>query len=240
MSPHDPFELFRRLNPIARETVDEADEARLESILDGSTVVPFDTRRRTRQLVAAGLVVVIVGATAAWAILRREPVADPLTVACHQTADVDGTVTGVAATGDPVKDCAPLWYDGTFGTVGPPELTVCVGDAGLAEVYPGGPDVCERLGRSAPAGELDDAAAERELQRRLSLLFGPMCVGREDAIAFAQATLDDLGLRGWTIELTGPFDDEFPCAGSGVDPIRRTVSIGGVPPHGLVPPASAP
>jgi AcrR family transcriptional regulator len=238
----DPIDLLRRLNPAARERYRDEDDAVLATILDGRPTEARDDlrdRRRLRHLVAAGLAVSAVTATAAWVVLHEEPVTNPLQVACHATADLGGDRTGVAEAGDPVAACSAVWATGVFGPGPVPELTACTTASGTAAVFPGGPDVCARLGLAAVSSMEIEVDAVHRLDARLRVELGSRCVGRDEAVRIVEKIFAELRLDDWAIELSGPFSAGRPCTASGVDPERRTVSIGGIPTNALAPSAPA-
>lgn len=234
--PDDPIELLRRLNPVSAEPYTDADEVALQAILDAPPDELRD-RRRIRHLTVGGIVLAGVVATAAWVALHEAPVTNPLQIACHATAERGVHRYVVADPGDPVAACAALWATGVFGDVAVPELTACTNESGTAAVFPGGPDVCARLGFAGVAPTEVAPDDVYLLAARLRTEFGPRCVPRDEAVRIVEALFDELGLDAWTIELTAPFHAGRPCTASGVDPARRTVSIGGVPATALEPTA---
>ena len=238
MSRRDPIELLRRFSPIHRERYRHEDEALLATILAGAAGERRDElrgRRRIKHLAVAAAAVTAVGATAAWVVLREEPITNPLQVACHATADVGGDRMAVADAGDPIGACAAVWATGVFGAGPVPQLTACTTASGTAAVFPGGRDVCARLGLATVASTQVELDAARELDARLRLELGPRCIGKDEAIAMVDAMFAELGLDDWTVELTAPFSADRPCTASGVDSERRAVSIGGIPAKALAP-----
>jgi hypothetical protein len=235
------MELLRRLNPIRHERVTDEDEAQLAATLrrgsPGSNVQPLPSRRN---VAAAALVVAAVLATAAWVVLRREEVTNPLQVACHRTASAVGDLHVVPMRGDPVSSCAPLWIDGTFGNGPPgrPPLTACTNAGGTAAVFPGGAEVCASLGLAQMAPPATGDLALRELETRLQLIFGPACVARADAPKVIESVLHEMELDDWSITLSAPLNDARPCAATEVDARERKISIAARTAQPLVPPAS--
>ena len=66
---------------------------------------------------------------------------------CYREASL-GTDTAVpGGPGTPVEVCRKFWDETGFeGTPEPEQLTACEGNGNTAWVFPGGPEVCERLG----------------------------------------------------------------------------------------------
>jgi hypothetical protein len=241
MSRPDPFDLLKRLSPIAREQLRAEDEAQLASILDervsGESPFALD-RRQPRRVAAAAVVVSLVLATAAWVVLRRESVDDPLQVACHREASLDSDRHVVAQAGDPLGSCAAVWATGEFGPGPVPPLTACASDIDLAVVFPGGPGVCSRLGLAELAPFPGDVTPVEELQAQLRAALSLACVATARAVEVVEGALARSALADWEVKAVTPTDDDRPCATFDADPGTRVVSIGarrsGVP----VPPAS--
>jgi hypothetical protein len=171
-------------------------------------------------------------------VLRREPVDDPLQVACHREASLDSDRHVVAQAGDPLGSCAAVWATGEFGPGPVPPLTACASDIDLAVVFPGGPGVCSRLGLAELAPFPGDVTPVEELQAQLRAALSLACVATARAVEVVEGALARSALADWEVKAVTPTDDDRPCATFDADPGTRVVSIGarrsGVP----VPPAS--
>ncbi len=229
MSERDPLEVFSRVNPFAGE-VDastEADEARLLSII--ATPVTAGGRRpsRRRLVVVVGVGVVVV-ATAAFALLRREQASDPTGVACFATADLNADIVVLGPSPDPVAACATVWSDGRLSADGPPQLTACVNDSGVASVFPGDPSVCSELGLAELVpGRSAEHQAIVDLQQRMAEFYSADCYRQPEALATAQQLLDESGLTGWSVQLAEDFPPGFECGIATPLADARTVIVGG-------------
>lgn len=227
MSRIDPFELLRRLNPIRHEEYTDADEQLLSRIL----AMPIPSRRRSpRRLWIAGGVGVAVLATAAWGVLRTEEPTDPTGIACHADLAPAAQIVALGPADDPVAACADAWRTGLFGNEPvPPSLHGCVSSTGLAAVYPGGSEVCSRLGLAQlqPIEEPDTQRIVR-LQELAAQTFGfGDCIDESSAVAIAQGLIDEVGLEDWTVKQVSNYGADRPCTASGVDVESKTLNVGG-------------
>ena len=109
-----------------------------------------------------------------------------------------------------------------------PALTGCITDAGSIAVIPGGQQVCAQLGLANWVGELsDDELIVVDFEQTVIDSFGSRCVPRVEAPAFAQQLLDTAGLIDWTVADNNNWTAQRPCAGPGVDPATKTLTVGG-------------
>lgn len=238
--PTDPFELFRAMNPHDRRATDElspADEALLARILATPTdqhpesLSPRPPRRR--MVVVASVVAMVTLVTAAFASISREPVTNPVAVACYATADViNGDLVGLGSELDPIEACRAVWRDGDLKTDGSvPPLVGCVNAAGAAAVFPGEGDICQQLGLpTLEEGLSDEQLAIIEMQDSLIETFLGRCFNEADALAEARHELDTAGLEDWTAQAAEAFPADSPCAGMGVDPNQELVIVFGIRP----------
>ena len=66
---------------------------------------------------------------------------------CYREASLDTDVAVPDGAGSPVEICTRFWRETGFeGAREPERLTACEGGGNSARVFPGGPDVCARLG----------------------------------------------------------------------------------------------
>lgn len=236
MTANDPIEMFNSLDPTPYlETASVDVEQRNDDILAYVLSQPRETdetpptRSRPRRWIIGGGLGVAILATAAFAVLRTEPVSDPRGITCMASSDGDGDRIGLPADSDPVAACRVLWKDGTLGDGEPPSLAACINDAGAAVVFPSGDDICSRLGLAEAApGLADDQQRIVTLQESLAATFLSDCFAQDDAIAEAQRQLDGSGLEGWTVDVPESFADSGLCAAPGIDlDNQRIFLIGG-------------
>ncbi len=178
--------------------------------------------------------VVVVLATAAFALLRHDRASNPATVVCYRTVDVNGDRAALEPSLDPVAACAAPWRDGTFSTDGPPALVGCVNAAGVAAVFPGveSDGVCSRLGLPALVlGRSADQDAIVALQGHLADTFLSACFDQNASLAKAQELLGASGLKGWKVQLAEAFPPGLDCGAPGVLADAKTVLVGGGRPN---------
>lgn len=172
-------------------------------------------------------------------VLRREAPDNPLQVVCHREASLEGERYPVISSGDPLADCAAAWASGEFGGGDVRRLTACTGATEYAAVFPGGPDVCSRLGLATFAPFAEDVSPLQQLQAELSNVLGPECTVRHDAVALVEDAIGEAGLAGWRVDASTPVRPERPCATWSVDLTRKVVVLGGRRAGVPVPPAPA-
>lgn len=234
MSGSDPIELFKHLDP-TRQIASSQEAARTNEAILASVLAhsrrPVPTSRGSRRkpwMIGGGLIVVVL-ATAAFVVLRREPVSDPLGIACMASTDPSGDVVALPAGEDPVEACRRLWTDGTLGTGEPPPLAACINQGGAAAVFPGDSEICSRLGLAGlEPGFTPDQRRIVQLEGSLAETFGAQCFAEDEAVTETQRQLDASGLTGWTVYVPDPFGASARCAGSGIDLEQRRVLLGGV------------
>lgn len=231
----DPFERLSVLNPFADEFAEytDADEALLVRIVASPPVCedPRPRRRRGRRWWLVGGVGAAVVLTAAFAVLRRDQVSNPIGALCYRVADVDGDRSLVEFTDDPVGACGAPWSDGTFATDGAPPLVGCVNEAGVATVFPGDESICSRLGLAELENGLgDDEGRLVALLDTMSTLFAEQCFRQPEALAKADELLDASGLDGWTVELAENFPPGRECAFATPMAESKSVIVGGARP----------
>jgi hypothetical protein len=215
-------------------------EALIADIVGGRIEAP--KRRSTRgrrKVLAAGLVVGVLGSGAAVAALwNRSNVSKPHEgIACHATADLAVTrAIVIAPAADPIGACTNLWRSGALPDLADgsnqvdivPKLFVCVGKGGGLEVFPAlsaATDSCDDLGLTEPAGaSINDPLVA--LQDRLSNDINAKCTDLESARELVRSALSDLALSDWTITIRG---DLSTCVVAGEDPDTHTVYLFSLP-----------
>lgn len=231
MTGTDPIELFKHLDPsrhLDPDDVARRDADILAHVLQQPRTASVTARSRRRPWLVGGGLVVVVLATAAFAVLRISSVSDPTGVACMASTDPQGDVVALAPSPDPIAACAVLWSSGTLGDGEVPPLSGCVNSAGLAAVYPADSEICGRLGLAElDPGLSDDQVSVVALQDSLAETFLTDCYDLDTALAEAQRQLDASGLTGWTVVNPEPFDETRPCAGVGIDPDGQQILIFG-------------
>jgi hypothetical protein len=225
MSGHSSIDALRRLSPVA--DVDAAavfGAAGRDALLADVTHLPFGrarvrpaTRRRTRRLVIAlALGVVVVAATAAtWAILGS-PARETTSVECV----IAGTDTVIpAVSGDPAYDCAVTWQ-ADLGTIPPPLIAYDNGSGGVT-VIPRG-EKQQPGWQKLPAGQ---NVALIQLQASLDDYIGGLnssCLNADAATDLTEAKLASFGFTGWTVTIR----NQGKCTnGDLVDPASKSVTL---------------
>lgn len=215
-------------------------EALIADIVGGRVEAPKRRSNRTRRKVlAAGLVVGVLGSGAAVAALwNRSNVSRPQEgIACHASADLGVTrAIVIAPAADPIGACMNLWRSGALPDLADessrtdivPKLFVCVGVGGGLEVFPTLPDVadsCGDLGLTEPTGpSIHDPLVA--LQDRLSTDINANCTDLESARKLVRSALSDLALSNWTITIRG---DLSACVAAGEDPDTQSVYLFSLP-----------
>ena len=215
-------------------------EALIADIVGGRIEAPaWRGIRARRKVLAAGLVVGVLGSGAAVAALwNRSNVSRPNEgIACHATADVAVTrAIVIAPADDPIGACTSLWKSGALpdlaeGSDRPnivPKLFACVGAGGGLEVFPtvaGVADSCDDLGLIEATGlSIHDPLVA--LQERLSGDINAQCTDLESAKELARSALTDLALSDWTITIRG---DLSTCVIAGEDPDTHSVYLFSLP-----------
>jgi len=226
----DPLEILASLNPVARlaESL-SSDDAMLATIIASVPPTTVLSRRRRRGVWAAlGTTVVVLG-VAAFAILRQESPANPTRIVCFTDASVPPSgMHALDVSNDPVEACGVLWSNGVIASGEPPALTACVTNEGTIAVIPGDQQVCAQLGFANWVGAFsDDERRIVEFQTAVTEWFGTQCVPQGDALPQAEQFVADFDLDGWTVTDSGHWGVDRPCAASGVDPVTKTVNVGG-------------
>lgn len=231
---HDPLDILARWNPIPdlNETL-PGDEDLLSTITASPVVVKVGSARRRRTVWAVTGTTVIVLAVAAFAILREESPSNPTAALCYSEASARPAVMhGLVGASDPIESCAELWRNGVIALGDAPALTGCITDAGSIAVVPGQQQVCAELGLANWVGELTDEELELiNFQQSVIDRFASRCVPRFEAADLAQQLLDDAGLTDWAVADNDNWNAKRPCAGPGVDPATKTVTVGGRQPQ---------
>ena len=197
-------------------------------MLERATAIAEQHRRSTtRRLVAVAVAIATLLAAGAAYLYSREP-SRALDVGCYQEARLPSTVFVVPASGSPAEACRRVWRGGAFSpTPIPAALTACVLRPGTIGVFPGGPEVCGRLGLPE-ASDIPPrrATAIAELRGRLSAASRDTeCLAPEETRVLVQRALADIGLDGWTVD-GGGFTTDRPCATFSIDePGRRVVLV---------------
>jgi len=215
-------------------------EALIADIVGGRIEAPkTHSNRARRKVVAAGLVVGVLGSGAAVAALwNRSNVSKPHEgIACHATADLAVTrAIVIAPAADPIGACANLWRSGALPDLADgskrvdvvPKLFICVGAGGGLEVFPALSDVadsCADLGLTEPSGpSINDPLVA--LQDRLSNDINAKCTDLESAKQLVRAALSDLALSNWAITIRG---DLSTCVIAGEDPDTHSVYLFSLP-----------
>ena len=102
--------------------------------------------RRTSDPVAGSIVVTDRQGETATTVMALGPGDDEVAVGCYSEASVDADTAAPGGGGDPVDVCRRFWDETGFaGEPEPDQLTACDGN-GVVSVFPGGPEVCARLG----------------------------------------------------------------------------------------------
>lgn len=229
MTNTDPFELFKLLEPSGAEEQRRSDDDILAFVVEQPLKSPSRRSKRRWWIVGGGIGCVAL-ATAAFAVLRSEPVTEPTAVACMTSPSLSGDVWGLGGVADPIEACAELWTNGSIGSGTVPELTACVNDAGVATVFPAGKNICNQLGlASAETGLSDEHQRVLEMQERVIDTLAAGCFDRNDAAAEVQRILDEFELEDWTVEPGPGFSLDSECAGPGIDTRSRVVFLAGAP-----------
>jgi hypothetical protein len=235
----DPIELLREANPVAAEllSADPVERVHMEQLFERiASPAPVTGRRpKRRVIVAVAIATVALLAGAAAYIVHRQRVTEPLDIGCYEMADLRARVFVVSVGNgeDPVVACTTLWQKGTFGTPTTPRLESCVLPSGAVGVFPGeSEDVCERLGRPAPAptssttvGSTSLSADPVELRNTLVAQFVDRCLTEPQARAIVQGELQRRRMPDWNISDAEAFTADRPCATLRVDVEAKTILL---------------
>ncbi len=236
MTDRDPFELLGQLDwqyrdePLKRGENPALDDLVLRIVNPprrGAALSVFGVKVRYWIAGLAAVALAGTGATAAATLLGRAD--DPSLVTCYSNAAINPNSQVTARTGKdlkPVDQCTPFWKDGTLGTEGPPALVACVTDSEIIAVMPGTADTCiaiglDPFGTPDPLDEPAIAIAEAATTVLLDECFSDLNQARQAVLD----ALDGLGAADWTVRVEGATDAARPCAGTLVDPARRTIVI---------------
>lgn len=207
-------------------------QRRKEHLVSELSVWDRAARRRKRRvvLVLVPAIIVLLGLTGFTTYaLTREPTHFE-SLACYETADVNGNITVVDTDGrDPVAICAELWRDGVMGQGPAPEsLAACVLETGPVGVFPSsGEDTCERLGLAdLPPTYTAQSQRFAELRDALRAAVDFKCLPEEEARAAATQVLARLGFARWHVEVDPGRDGApWPRAVTTIDHERKTVVV---------------
>lgn len=165
--------------------------------------------RRTVALAIGSVTLAIGGGVGIAALLREQPSRPEFGPACRAAPSLDSNIVALAPNTDPIAGCGALWKSGVLPGGGEssgevPSLVACIGPGGLIEVFPGPSDFCAALGLSAAAGEMD---AETEAIGTLSQRVADEvnlaeCASLDDVRTRVQGMLDELGLEGWSFNVS--------------------------------------
>lgn len=232
-SGRDAIAELRAHDPAGRVRLDAVDPGALRALREGITMTDRRTdpvaerrtgapgrrpRRTSRRGVAAlGLGVALVGTGVAYAASQlwtdaETTATNPMVIDCQEVfGQADGAVAGRTLTGDPVADCATARADADLAPLVDPVAFLVDGALFVTprDQVPDGADVLDV--------DVAEAARIRELQASLG---DPVdggwarCLPAGDAVAWATAELDRLGLAAWSVEVVHGSDDEgrFPCS----------------------------
>jgi hypothetical protein len=217
-------------------------QRRKEHLVSELSVSDRAMRRRKRRivLVLVPAIIVLLGLTGFTTYaLTREPT-HLESVACFETASLDGNIAVVNADGrDPSAICGELWREGDMGPGPAPEsLAACVLESGAVGVFPSSrEDTCEQLGLAdlppTYTAEAERFAALRDaVVAELGAPYGssegdPKCLREEEARALVRRELDAHGYGDWGIDVIGGGFTAGPCAevGVGFDGGRKVVIL---------------
>jgi hypothetical protein len=246
MSDHpDPFDLLASMAAADRDgasldrPLEPGDVERAELLLRRITSTPRATRTptptvrrltRPRHLAAAAMAAAVVGVGAVVAAVWSKQPADPATVLCYSSVDVEpAAIVGLVAEPgvDPTMSCAAPWTDGRLGSGPAPGLVACVNDRDTTVVLPGDATACERLGW--PIADLRVTAdahvavrVTREVPGVLAECLSDLDAGR----SAVEQLLSDLGADGWTVEVaTAPAPAGRSCVAASVQATSRVVTL---------------
>jgi hypothetical protein len=247
----DPFEILRRANPVDSERLPEVPttahgRALFEEVIEmaASTTPtqeqrerepsrsPADKRPQRRAVVLVLVAAAVTAGFTFYALVNR--VSEPLTIGCYAAVDLDADAAVVGADGrSPVTVCEELWRNGAVGPGAVPPLAACVLPSGAVGVFPSTDgDPCTTL-QLAPLDstsypdEADEVVALRTSLVEKFLAVG--CLDDAEATETVVEELEDRGMSGWTVERSGTFTAERPCASLAFDPEAETVTLVPVP-----------
>jgi hypothetical protein len=239
----DPFLILRGANPVTEEQLTEvASPSALEETLEQAlSLAPArrvarwprrparPVRQRRTALALAGLAVVGL----AWTVYvaTRQPTTS-LTIGCYAAADLRSHTEVVGSDGRPPTEvCEDLWRRGVFGPGPVPPLVACTLSSGVVGVFPmAGSDTCAGLGTALPTSlpppsnppEQDPIA----LRDALTAAFrAEACIAEPQARQIVNRQLAARNLSDWTVEVTGAFSADRPCASIGLDLAGKKVLL---------------
>lgn len=241
----DPFELLRKLNPVAPEDVanaassTEATQA-LEEIIAGTRKPAHARSQRLRTLRARRrtyllALVPLLGAIAAGAWALTQGASKQITIGCYASVDLQAhTVVVPAGAGTAVDTCRKVWRRGDFGSRLTPPLQACVLASGAIGVFPSpNQKACTHLHLALLASTTPPAptaASPVELKNALvQTFFANGCMNQQHAVAAVQAELRKLALTNWHVQINGSFTSRRPCASLAFDEEAHHVLLVPVP-----------
>ena len=177
--------------------------------------------------------VAVLASAASFGYLHRAK--EPYVVACYPKADLSSPLAAVAPSVDgPLAACSELWQPGgQFNPAGDeavPMLTACILKTGALAVFPGqqGVDTCGDLGLVRADDSVKPNDEERKVIRAteaVSAEFSSRCIGRDEAVSFAEQQLTKQGLDDWKVRASTPFAPGRPCATLFVDAPNQTFVV---------------
>ena len=196
--------------------------------------------RRRRRWVFVGLpAAVLVAAASAWTVRAlTDDVTTYESIGCFDRSELNANVTVIdPQAGDPVAVCRRLWARGDVApTTSVPPLRACVLASGTVGVFPArNGNVCRELGLAdLPATYAREARRRAALRAAVAERFGfgeadpapaTQCVAPGPARRIVREELERHGFGDWTVQTTGPFSAERPCASLGYDGAKRAVLL---------------
>jgi hypothetical protein len=182
-------------------------------------------RRRGRVLLATAVALAALAAAAAAYVHNRQP-SHTLDIGCYSAARGQTNVfVVVTRRAEAVEACWDLWRSGKFAPVPTPtRLTSCVLESGSVGVFPGGADVCAKLGRPLAGPPPADAGAIADMRDRL-VKANRDCLEPGEARRLAEELFDKYALDGWTTSPAPNYDASRPCTEFSIDEVARRVTL---------------
>lgn len=243
--PVDPFEQLRKLNPVQPDDVHDtalSDEA--QKTLDDIVADRRRPTRRTRQRfvrlprlrrrTSILILIPVAGAIAAGAWALTHGASKHLTVGCYGATSLQArTVVVAAGPGSPVASCRQVWRRGDFGSRSVPHLEACVLPSGAIGVFPGPAQTCKQLRlqplspapRSTTTPRSTGAFAVKLKNALVTAFLANSCETSTSAITTVKRTIRRLGGQGWTVEVSGAFSRQRPCASLAFDEPHQRVLL---------------